>query len=84
MGPLTNESEPASVDDFRRADWLGLGANFSVSIPVSNAAAAVMSECEDAGVEIRDWIATFASWKGRQKKLAYAIFLKLTAIGQIL
>jgi hypothetical protein len=55
-----------------------------VSIPVSNAAAAVMSECEDAGVEIRDWIATFASWKGRQKKLAYAIFLKLTAIGQIL
>src|SRR5436309_13806667 len=31
MGPLTDESEPASVDGFRRADWLCLVAECRLS-----------------------------------------------------
>jgi hypothetical protein len=38
----------------------------------------------DADEEINTWIAAFAAWPRKKKKLAYSTFLRLTAIGDIL
>jgi hypothetical protein len=38
----------------------------------------------DGDEEVQAWLATFAAWPRKKKKLAYSTFLKLTAIGEIL